>query len=255
MENGQAPYSPGEDGMNPKARRAAVNDVQIVLSPLASFLLDHADGTRSVDDLGALAAAASGEAPSREAVFRALDELSDHGLLEARLAPPAGRPFTRRAVGLAAAAAAAALFMPSLSEARTPGPQKVADKQKDAMQTAKKAGYLNGSDYEQAAKQAESEIKKHEKHAESEIKKAEKHAESEIKKAEKQAESEIKKAGKQAESEIKKAENSKQAESEIKKAGKQAESEIKKAERHAESEIKKAERHAESEIKKVTDKL
>ncbi|UQA58794.1 PqqD family protein [Polyangium aurulentum] len=209
--------------MNPKASRAAVAGAQSVLSPLASFLLERADGSRSVDELRALAASAFGMEPSREATFRALDELSDHGLLEARLAPPAGRPLTRRALGFATAAAAAALLVPSLSQARLPGPQKGADKEKFA----------------------ESEAKKSDKHAEKEAKKAEKHAEKEAKKAEKHAESEAKKA---AESEAKKAE--KAAESEAKKM-KQAESEAKKHEKAAESEAKKA---AESEAKKAAGK-
>ena len=198
--------------MNPKASRAAVAGAQSVLSQLASFLLERADGSRSVDELRAQAASVFGAEPSREATFRALDELSDHGLLEARLAPPAGRPLTRRALGFATAAAAAALLMPSVSQARLPAPQKGADKEKFAESEAKKAD-------------------KGEKHAEKEAKKAEKHAESEAKKA---AESEAKKAEKAAESEAKKM---KHAESEAKKVEKAAESEAKKS---AESEAKKS---------------
>jgi len=209
--------------MNPKASRAAVAGAQSVLSQLASFLLERADGSRSVDELRAQAASVFGAEPSREATFRALDELSDHGLLEARLAPPAGRPLTRRALGFATAAAAAALLMPSVSQARLPAPQKGADKEKFAESEAKKA--------DKGEKHAEKEAKKAEKHAEKEAKKAEKHAESEAKKA---AESEAKKAEKAAESEAKKM---KHAESEAKKVEKAAESEAKKS---AESEAKKS---------------
>jgi hypothetical protein len=222
MESRQAPYRPGdeEEGMNPKARRTAVAGAQPVLSQLASFLLERADGSRSVDDLRAIAASSLGVGLSREATFRALDELSDHGLLEARLAPPAGRPLTRRALGIATVAAAAALLVPSVSQARLPGQQKSADKNK---------------------------------HVEAEAKKAEKAAEAEAKKTEKQGEADSKKS---AEGEAKKT-TGKQSEGEAKKTtGKQSEAEAKKTEKQAEAEAKKsteaeAKKSAEAEAKKT----
>lgn len=79
---------------------------EVTLLGVAADLYDLADGTRPARELAALVQA------DLEDIFVALDELADHGLLAARVAPPAGpRPHTRREVlrTLAAAAAAAAL--------------------------------------------------------------------------------------------------------------------------------------------------
>ncbi|TKD02790.1 hypothetical protein [Polyangium fumosum] len=79
--------------MTPKARSASTDAGSVpALSPLAAFALAHADGTRTVADLADLAAATGAEGGTRDAIFRALDELADLGLLEARVTPPAGGP-------------------------------------------------------------------------------------------------------------------------------------------------------------------
>jgi len=83
--------------MTPKARSASIDVGSVpALSPLAAFALAHADGIRTVADLAALAAATGTDGWTRDAVFRALDELADLGLLEARVTPPAGGPRVRR---------------------------------------------------------------------------------------------------------------------------------------------------------------
>lgn len=83
--------------MTPKARSASIDAGSLpALSPLAAFALAHADGARSIADIAALAAATGTDGWTRDAVFRALDELADLGLLEARVAPPAGGPRVRR---------------------------------------------------------------------------------------------------------------------------------------------------------------
>jgi len=87
--------------MTPKARSATI-DVA-TLSPLAAFAFAHADGSRSVADLADLATSTG------EAMFRALDELADRGLLETRVAPPAGRSTVRRPLAQPNVASAEAL--------------------------------------------------------------------------------------------------------------------------------------------------
>ncbi len=83
--------------MIPKARSTSFDSGSLsALSPLAVFAFTHADGTRGVADLAALAASTGTTGWTREAVFRALDELADRGLLEGRVAPPAGRSTVRR---------------------------------------------------------------------------------------------------------------------------------------------------------------
>lgn len=92
--------------MTPKARSASIDAGSLpALSPLAAFALAHADGTRTVADLAALAASTGTDGWTRDAVFRALDELADLGLLEARVAPPAGGSRVRRAPMTESAAA------------------------------------------------------------------------------------------------------------------------------------------------------
>lgn len=89
---------------------------ELTLLGTAAALYDLADGTRSP---AALAAALQADL---EDIFAALDELADHGLLAARVAPPAGaRPFTRREVlRTLAAAAATAVALPAGPAAAAP---------------------------------------------------------------------------------------------------------------------------------------
>ncbi|MRG97070.1 hypothetical protein [Polyangium spumosum] len=89
--------------MTPKARSFDAGALP-ALSPLAAFALAHADGTRTVQDLAALAASTGTDGWTRDAVFRALDELADLDLLTARVAPPAGGPRVRRAATTESAA-------------------------------------------------------------------------------------------------------------------------------------------------------
>ncbi|MDI1450253.1 hypothetical protein [Polyangium sp. 6x1] len=92
--------------MTPKARSASIDEGSLpALSPLAAFALAHADGTRSIADLADLAAATGTDGWTRDAVFRALDELADLGLLEARVTPPAGGPRVRRSATVESAPA------------------------------------------------------------------------------------------------------------------------------------------------------
>ena len=92
--------------MTPKARSASIDAGSLpALSPLAAFALAHADGIRTPLDLAALAASTGTDGWTRDAVFRALDELADLGLLEARVAPPAGGPRVRRGATIESAAA------------------------------------------------------------------------------------------------------------------------------------------------------
>jgi hypothetical protein len=81
---------------------------EVVLLGLAVGLYDLADGRRSVAELAALLEAVP------EDIFAALDELADHGLLRARVAPPAAvRGHSRREV--LGALAAAAVATPTLA--------------------------------------------------------------------------------------------------------------------------------------------
>jgi hypothetical protein len=92
--------------MTPKARSASIDAGSLpALSPLAAFALAHADGTRSLADLAALAASTGTDGWTRDAMFRALDELADLGLLDTRVAPPAGGPRVRRNATVASAPA------------------------------------------------------------------------------------------------------------------------------------------------------
>ncbi|MBT9555706.1 MAG: hypothetical protein IV100_06730 [Myxococcales bacterium] len=79
------------------------------LGPVAAWVYAHADGTRDVDALLiGLRAAVDGDA-DKALVFEALDRLSDAGLLEARVAPPAGLSRRGLITRLAGASALAAL--------------------------------------------------------------------------------------------------------------------------------------------------
>ncbi|MDC0666597.1 hypothetical protein [Nannocystis radixulma] len=83
---------------------------EVVLLGLAARLFDLADGRRSVAELAVLLEAVP------EDIFAALDELADHALLRARVAPPAAvRGHSRREVLGALAGAAAAVATPTLA--------------------------------------------------------------------------------------------------------------------------------------------
>ncbi|MBZ5715091.1 hypothetical protein [Nannocystis pusilla] len=83
---------------------------EVVLLGRAARLHDLADGRRTVAELAALLEAVP------EDIFAALDELADHGLLRARVAPPtAARGLGRREVLGVLAGAAAAAVAPNLA--------------------------------------------------------------------------------------------------------------------------------------------
>lgn len=121
---------------------------EVALIGLAAALVDLADGTRSP---AALAAALQADL---EDIFAALDELADHGLLAARVAPPAGpRPLTRREVLRTFAAAATFVALPALPAAAAPDKRLLANvpalaEQDEKMLAAKPPGeqvYKEGS--------------------------------------------------------------------------------------------------------------
>ncbi|PCC68329.1 hypothetical protein SAMN02745121_05104 [Nannocystis exedens] len=89
---------------------------ELVLLGLAARLLDLVDGRRSPTELARLLAAVP------EDIFCALDELADHGLLRARVSPPAAvRRRTRREVlGVLVGAAAAGLVPPTAAPLAAP---------------------------------------------------------------------------------------------------------------------------------------
>jgi len=60
------------------------------LHPVTAFVWQHADGTRSVNDLVRLVQVHLDADADEEVVWLALDALAEAGLLEDRLAPPAG---------------------------------------------------------------------------------------------------------------------------------------------------------------------
>ncbi|MCY0987888.1 hypothetical protein OV203_12185 [Nannocystis sp. ILAH1] len=81
---------------------------EVVLLGLAASLFDLVDGRRSPTELARLLSAVP------EDIFCALDELADHGLLRARVSPPAAvRPLGRREVLRALVGAAAAGVVPT----------------------------------------------------------------------------------------------------------------------------------------------
>lgn len=96
---------PFEGGLLLVSKHHAVHRIDA----LSAWIWQHADGTRSVDDLVAgLRDAQVAPNADRSLVFEALDRLADADLLEARVAPPAGvsrRVLLQRLAGVAALAA------------------------------------------------------------------------------------------------------------------------------------------------------
>ena len=133
--------------MTPKARSASFDAGSLpALSPLAAFALAHADGTRSIADLAALAASNGTDGWTREAVFRALDELADLGLLEARVAPPAGGPRVRRApTAESAAALGVAPGMPLSASSDDAARKSTEEKEKRKAEESDKKGVEKGA--------------------------------------------------------------------------------------------------------------
>lgn len=145
--------------MTPRARSAALEVVEQpdgllvrdldsnrehTLHPLTAFVWRHADGETSVADLAARASAELRDAISEEHVWGAIDVLTGAGLMEARVAPPAGaqrlgRRDLLRSVAVGSAAAAAGAIAVTPASAATPAQElakKVAQEQ-DQKQAAK----------------------------------------------------------------------------------------------------------------------
>ncbi|MDI3291500.1 hypothetical protein [Polyangium sp. 15x6] len=149
--------------MTPKARSASIDAGSLpALSPLAAFALAHADGTRSIADIAALADATGTDGWTRDAVFRALDELADLGLLEARVAPPAGGPRVRRGPTVESAPAlGVSPGMPLRANEDDDGSRKnQEEKEKRHAEQSDKKKSGKGKDKEQGARSAEQSDKR-----------------------------------------------------------------------------------------------
>jgi hypothetical protein len=86
------------------------------LNRTAADVFRHADGTRTVSDLGRLVAPDADRAAGEEAVRMAVERLGEAGLLESRPPAPSRREFVRR-VGLGAA-----ILLPAVVSILAPTP-------------------------------------------------------------------------------------------------------------------------------------
>ena len=121
--------------MNPEARRD-VEVEQEAVSPFAWAVWDECDGRRSVPELTELLSATDRRPIPVEAVFAALDELADNGLLVERVTPPGTRSLVSRRDVLKAGLAGAGLVVAGATPAAAAASRR---KRKDPAEDNKKA--------------------------------------------------------------------------------------------------------------------
>ena len=170
------------------------------LTPVAAAVWAAADGSRTVDELAAVASDRVGCRVDRETVFTALDGLADAGLLVARVAPPAGelprRALLRSAAAGLGAIAAGAAFFASARVASAGGEESAKEaQQKRDLEHAKDQEQRTKEHAEQQQKEDASKEEREKDRAEQQAKESEEKVAREKQRAEQRAKEEAAKGG------------------------------------------------------------